>query len=121
MSEVLGTPSVERQGFEPLLLLEGVTKSYDGWSKALDDVSLSVARGEFVSIIGCSGAGKSTLLRCVNRLIDPTQGSVVFDGDDVTHVRGRALRQTRPRIPNVLQQYKQVDRATTHDKLLQGR
>ena len=80
MSEVLGTPSVERQGFEPLLLLEGVTKSYDGWSKALDDVSLSVARGEFVSIIGCSGAGKSTLLRCVNRLIDPTQGSVVFDG-----------------------------------------
>ena len=53
MSEVLGTPSVERQGFEPLLLLEGVTKSYDGWSKALDDVSLSVARGEFVSIIGC--------------------------------------------------------------------
>ena len=103
MSEVLGTPSVERQGFEPLLLLEGVTKSYDGWSKALDDVSLSVARGEFVSIIGCSGAGKSTLLRCVNRLIDPTQGSVVFDGDDVTHVRGRALRQTRRRIALVFQ------------------
>ena len=112
MSEVLGTPSVERQGFEPLLLLEGVTKSYDGWSKALDDVSLSVARGEFVSIIGCSGAGKSTLLRCVNRLIDPTQGSVVFDGDDVTHVRGRALRQTRRRIAMVFQHYNLVYRAT---------
>ena len=105
MSEVLGTSPVERQGLEPLLLLEGVTKSYDGWSKALDDVSLSVARGEFVSIIGCSGAGKSTLLRCVNRLIDPTQGSVVFDGDDVTHVRGRALRQTRRRIAMVFQHY----------------
>ena len=91
MSEVLGTPSVERQGFEPLLLLEGVTKSYDGWSKALDDVSLSVARGEFVSIIGCSGAGKSTLLRCVNRLIDPTQGSVAHR----TVGRIRRLRRIR--------------------------
>lgn len=121
MSEVLGTPSVERQGFEPLLLLEGVTKSYDGWSKALDDVSLSVARGEFVSIIGCSGAGKSTLLRCVNRLIDPTQGSVVFDGDDVTHVRGRALRQTRRRIAMVFQHYNLVYRATAIENVLQGR
>ena len=121
MSEVLGTPSVERQGFEPLLLLEGVTKSYDGWSKALDDVSLSVARGEFVSIIGCSGAGKSTLLRCVNRLIDPTQGSVVFDGDDVTHVRGRALRQTRRRIAMVFQHYNLVHRATAIENVLQGR
>ena len=120
MSEVLGTPSVERQGFEPLLLLEGVTKSYDGWSKALDDVSLSVARGEFVSIIGCSGAGKSTLLRCVNRLIDPTQGSVVFDGDDVTHVRGRALRQTRRRIAMVFQHYNLVYRATAIENVLQG-
>ena len=121
MSEVLGTSPVERQGLEPLLLLEGVTKSYDGWSKALDDVSLSVARGEFVSIIGCSGAGKSTLLRCVNRLIDPTQGSVVFDGDDVTHVRGRALRQTRRRIAMVFQHYNLVYRATAIENVLQGR
>ena len=105
MSEVLGTPSVERQGFEPLLLLEGVTKSYDGWSKALDDVCLSMRRGEFVSIIGSSGAGKSTLLRCVNRLIDPSQGSVVFDGREVTRERGRALRQTRRRISMVFQHY----------------
>ena len=118
MSEVLGTSPVERQGLEPLLLLEGVTKSYDGWSKALDDVSLSVARGEFVSIIGCSGAGKSTLLRCVNRLIDPTQGSVVFDGDDVTHVRGRALRQTRRRIAMVFQHYNLVYRATAIENVL---
>ena len=73
MSEVLGTPSVERQGFEPLLLLEGVTKSYDGWSKALDDVSLSVARGEFVSIIGCSGAlsGGAVVIQLLRRNCPP--------------------------------------------------
>ena len=59
---------------EPLLAVRSLTKSYDGWSKALDGVSMEVARGEFVPIIGSSGAGKSTLLRCANRLVDPTQG-----------------------------------------------
>ena len=65
---------------ETLLQVEGLTKSYDGSSKALEGVSFSMNRGEFVSLIGSSGAGKSTLLRCINRLIDPTCGSVVFDG-----------------------------------------
>ncbi|HIY84361.1 MAG TPA: phosphonate ABC transporter ATP-binding protein [Candidatus Rubneribacter avistercoris] len=106
---------------EPLLTLRGVTKSYDGWSKALDDVSLSVARGEFVSIIGSSGAGKSTLLRCVNRLIDPTMGTVTFDGEDVTCVRGRKLRQARRRIAMVFQHYNLVYRATAIENVLQGR
>ncbi len=106
---------------DALLDLRDVTKSYDGWSKALDGVSLQVEKGEFVSIIGCSGAGKSTLLRCVNRLIDPTQGSVVFDGQDVTHTRGRELRQTRCRIAMVFQHYNLVHRATAIENVLQGR
>lgn len=106
---------------ESLLTLRGVTKSYDGWSKALDNVSLSVARGEFVSIIGSSGAGKSTLLRCVNRLIDPTMGTVTFDGEDVTCVRGRKLRRARRRIAMVFQHYNLVYRATAIENVLQGR
>lgn len=106
---------------EPLLDLRGITKSYDGWSTALDQVSLTVERGEFVGIIGSSGAGKSTLLRCVNRLIDPTQGSVMFDGEDVTQVRGRALRQVRRRIAMVFQHYNLVYRATAIENVLQGR
>ena len=106
---------------EVLLDLRGLTKSYDGWSKSLDGVDLQVHRGEFVSIIGSSGAGKSTLLRCVNRLIDPTQGAVTFDGDDVTHVRGRALRTCRRRIAMVFQHYNLVHRATAIENVLQGR
>ena len=74
---------------ETLLQVEGLTKSYDGSSKALEGVSFSMNRGEFVSLIGSSGAGKSTLLRCINRLIDPTCGSVVFDGRETSSARGR--------------------------------
>lgn len=105
----------------PLLELAGLTKSYNGWSKALDGVDLCVGRGEFVSIIGCSGAGKSTLLRCVNRLIDPTLGRVVFDGRDVTHVRGRDLRALRRQVAMVFQNYNLVYRSTSIENVLQGR
>ncbi len=104
-----------------LLELRDVTKSYDGWSKALDAVSLSVRRGEFVSIIGSSGAGKSTLLRCINRLIEPTSGSVRFDGREICGLRGRELRACRRRISMVFQHYNLVYRATSIENVLQGR
>ena len=77
---------------DALLELRGVSKSYNGRAKALSDINLSIGRGEFVSVIGSSGAGKSTMLRCVNRLIDPTEGMVTFDSRDITRVRGRELR-----------------------------
>ena len=108
-------------GDDALLQLRGVTKSYDGWSKALDSVSLSVRRGEFVSVIGPSGAGKSTLLRCVNRLIEPTQGSVRFGGREMRGLRGRDLRACRRRISMVFQHYNLVYRATSIENVLQGR
>ncbi|OUO92497.1 phosphonate ABC transporter ATP-binding protein [Gordonibacter sp. An230] len=104
-----------------LLELRGLSKSYDGRARALDDVSLEVRRGEFVSVIGSSGAGKSTLLRCVNRLVDPTEGSVAFDGDDMVRARGRALRACRRRIAMVFQHYNLVHRATAIENVLQGR
>ena len=112
---------MNRAGGDVLLELRGLAKSYDGRARALDGVNLEVRRGEFVSIIGSSGAGKSTLLRCVNRLIDPTEGSVTFDGDDVTQVRGRALRACRRRIAMVFQHYNLVHRATAIENVLQGR
>ena len=112
---------MDRAGGDVLLELRGLAKSYDGRARALDGVNLEVRRGEFVSIIGSSGAGKSTLLRCVNRLIDPTEGSVIFDGDDVTRVHGRALRACRRRIAMVFQHYNLVHRATAIENVLQGR
>lgn len=106
---------------EALLQVEGLTKSYDGSSKALEDVSFSMNRGEFVSLIGSSGAGKSTLLRCINRLIDPTCGSVVFDGRETSSARGRALREIRRRMAMVFQGYNLVYRSTAIENVLQGR
>lgn len=106
---------------ETLLQVEGLTKSYDGSSKALEGVSFSMNRGEFVSLIGSSGAGKSTLLRCINRLIDPTCGSVVFDGRETSSARGRALREIRRRMAMVFQGYNLVYRSTAIENVLQGR
>ena len=68
-----------------LIRVEHIKKEYVGGTvKALNDCSLSVARGEVVAIIGPSGSGKSTLLRCLNLLETPTSGKVIFDGVDIT-------------------------------------
>lgn len=120
MREGQAKRTIDRCG-DVLLDLHNVTKDYRSRSKALDDVTLAVNRGEFVSVIGSSGAGKSTLLRCVNRLIEPTRGQVVFDGHDVTAERGRALRRTRRRISMVFQHYNLVYRSTAIENVLQGR
>ena len=68
----------------PILEFQNVSKVYDAVTKALTDVSFSVDEGEFVAIIGPSGSGKSTILRCINRLVDATQGTITFDGHLIT-------------------------------------
>lgn len=105
----------------PLLSVRNLTKSYDGSVNALENATFDIQRGEFVSIIGSSGAGKSTLLRCINRLIDPTSGSITFDGANVTSLRGRGLRAVRRRISMVFQHYNLVHRSTAIENVLQGR
>ena len=68
-----------------LIRVEHIKKEYVGGTvKALNDCSLSVARGEVVAIIGPSGSGKSTLLRCVNLLETPTSGDILYHGENVT-------------------------------------
>ncbi|MCB0043781.1 MAG: ATP-binding cassette domain-containing protein, partial [Caldilinea sp.] len=69
---------------DPILRIENLTKVYDNGVRALTDVSFTVPAGQFCAIIGLSGSGKSTLLRCINRLIEPTSGRIIFDGVDVT-------------------------------------
>lgn len=61
-----------------LLEFQNVSKSYDNVTKVLSDITFSIEKGEFVSIIGPSGAGKSTLLRCINRLVDASEGTIVL-------------------------------------------
>ncbi len=104
-----------------LLVIENLTKSYDGVTNALENANVTVRRGEFVSLIGSSGAGKSTLLRCINRLVKPTSGTVVFDGSNICCARGQKLRHARRRISMVFQHYNLVHRSSVIENVLQGR
>jgi len=84
-----------------VIRLEGVTKTWPGnGADALRDVTLEVAHGETVCLIGSSGSGKTTALRLVNRLVEPSSGRVLVDGEDVTAVDVVALRR---RIGYVIQ------------------
>ncbi len=85
-----------------MLEIDGLSRHF-GTKAAIADLSLQIENGAFVGIIGRSGAGKSTLLRAINRLIEPTAGRVVFNGLDVTALRGRELRRWRARAAMVFQ------------------
>src|SRR5207248_9308875 len=100
---------------------EHLVKVYAGGTRALDDISLEIQRGEFVVLIGLSGSGKSTLLRCINRLVDPTGGAVVFDGVDVTSASRSELRRIRRRIGMIFQQFNLVRRSSVFSNVLAGR
>lgn len=105
----------------PLLELKNVSKTYNNVTKALQDVSFSVEEGEVVSIIGPSGAGKSTLMRCVNRLVDASQGAVIFDGQDITGINKKELRKVRTKTGMIFQHYNLVDRLSVIANVLHGR
>lgn len=104
----------------PILEFKNVSKVYDNVTKALEDINFTVEEGEFVSIIGPSGAGKSTLLRCINRLIDTSCGVVMFDGQDITHVKGKELRDVRTKTGMIFQHYNLVDRLSVIENVLHG-
>ncbi len=104
-----------------MLKIEHLTKVYPNGTQALTDVSFEVAEGEFLAVIGLSGSGKSTLLRCINRLVEPTSGKVIWDGVDVTATSGAELRKIRRRIGMVFQQFNLVKRSPVITNVLSGR
>jgi phosphonate transport system ATP-binding protein len=104
-----------------MLKVEHLTKVYDDGTVALSDVSFDVEKGEFLAIIGLSGSGKSTLLRCINRLIDPTEGRIVWNGTDITAASQEDLRQIRRRIGMVFQHFNLVHRSKVITNVLSGR
>ncbi|HTD64524.1 MAG TPA: phosphonate ABC transporter ATP-binding protein [Verrucomicrobiae bacterium] len=104
-----------------LLEIRDLVKVYSRDTRALDGISLDIRRGEFVVLIGLSGSGKSTLLRCINRLVEPTSGQVIFEGSDVTHARGPDLRRIRTRIGMIFQQFNLVKRSSVFANVLAGR
>ena len=84
-------------------------------------MTLSVRRGEFVCVIGPSGSGKSTLLRAINRLLEPSAGRVLLDGQELTRLRGADLRRARRRMGMIFQQFNLVRRSTVLKNVLNGR
>ena len=104
-----------------MLKIEHLTKVYDNGVRALDDVSFEVPDGQFVVIIGLSGSGKSTLLRCINRLIDPTEGRILWNGEDITAATDEELRHVRRRIGMIFQHFNLVRRSSVITNVLAGR
>ena len=82
---------------------EGILLRARKFNRAVDGVSLHIRPGETLGLVGESGCGKSTLGRCISRLYSPTAGSITFDGEDITHLRGRALLPYRQHIQMIFQ------------------
>lgn len=104
-----------------MLEVEHLTKIYEDGTRALSDVSFQVGEGEFVVLLGLSGSGKSTLLRCINRLVEPTAGRVIFNGVDVTAASGAELSRVRRSIGMIFQQFNLVERSSVLTNVLAGR
>ena len=103
-----------------MLKVEHLTKIYEGGTLALEDVSFEVPDGQFLAVIGLSGSGKSTLLRCINRLIEPTEGRITWNGVDVTRASQEEMRRIRRRIGMVFQHFNLVHRSKVLTNVLQG-
>ncbi|MEZ5661051.1 MAG: phosphonate ABC transporter ATP-binding protein [Burkholderiaceae bacterium] len=103
------------------LVIKGLTKTYPTGDQALRNVDLSIPKGQVLALIGPSGAGKSTLIRCINRLVEPTAGSVILDGEALTSLGAAALRRARRTMGMIFQEYALVERLTVMENVLSGR
>lgn len=104
----------------PLLSVRNLTHTYPNGFQALKGISFDVEAGEFLVVIGLSGSGKSTLLRCLNRLIEPTGGTITFDGKDVTHIANDPLRKHRGQIGMIFQHFNLIPRHSVLNNVLYG-
>ncbi len=96
-------------------------KVYPNGTVAADDVNFGASFSDLVIVLGPSGAGKSTLLRCMNRLLEPTEGEIILNGENISHVRGAKLRRVREHVGMIFQQFNLVKRLTVIENVLAGR
>ena len=104
-----------------MLQIRGLTKRYRTGDLALKGIDLDVSDGEVVALIGPSGAGKSTVIRCINRLVEPTAGTVTLNKMEITTLGSRELRRARQRMGMIFQEYALVERLTVMENVLSGR
>lgn len=103
-----------------LLSIKNLVKVYGENTLALNEISLDIYPGEFIVVIGPSGAGKSTFIRCLNRLVDPSKGEIVFDGQHLENLNGRNLRKVRSKIGMIFQHYNLIGRTNVIKNVLHG-
>lgn len=113
----------ENTGAKPQrsIRVQNLVKEYTPGKPILKDISFEVSGKNSVAIIGPSGTGKSTLIRCVNKLIPPTGGNVYISGENITELRGKALRRARRKIGMVFQEFNLVERLSVMENVLSGR
>lgn len=106
----------------PVLEVRGLKVSYDSRGpQILKGIDFSVNEGDFCAIIGPSGAGKSTLIRCINRLVEPSEGEITLFGQQVVQLGSADLRRLRRRIGMIFQEFNLVNRMSVMDNVLSGR
>jgi phosphonate transport system ATP-binding protein len=104
-----------------MLRIRGLTKRYRTGEVALQGVSLEIPDTQVMALIGPSGAGKSTLIRCVNRLVEPTAGTITLNNTEITTLGRSGLRRARRRLGMIFQEYALVERLTVMENVLSGR
>ena len=104
-----------------LLSIKNVEKKYNNGTNALKNISFDVEKGEFISIIGPSGSGKSTLLRSINKMIDISQGSILFEDKNIENLKKGEIELFRREIGMIFQSYNLVERLTVIENVLHGR
>jgi len=104
-----------------MLKISGLSKVYPTGTVALKNINFTVGEPKVVTIIGPSGAGKSTLIRCINRLVEPTCGTIMLDDVDILALSRRDLCNVRRRMGMIFQEYNLVERLTVMENLLSGR
>src|SRR6188474_2135566 len=104
-----------------MLRISGLTKRYRTGDLALKGIDLVVPDGQVMALIGPSGAGKSTVIRCINRLVEPTSGSIALNDVDIVTLGGGELRRARRRMGMIFQEYALVERLSVMENVLTGR
>ena len=105
---------------KPVVSVRNLTKKFGNFT-ALNGVSLDVLPGEIHALLGDNGAGKSTLIRCINRLVEPTEGTVYLNDLELTALGQGPLRKARRRMGMIFQEYALVERLTVMENVLSGR
>jgi len=104
-----------------MLRIKGLTKRYRTGDLALKGIDLDVPDGQVMALIGPSGAGKSTVIRCINRLVEPTAGTIALNDIEITRLGSTELRRARRRMGMIFQEYALVERLSVMENVLSGR